>query len=72
MKVIEINNEAKEVVVSFSEDELYVMMSIAGELFANVCINIDDREFQNVRGISKNELLEFKKSVLNLYDTYSK
>ncbi|WP_077927559.1 hypothetical protein [Wohlfahrtiimonas populi] len=57
-----------EITIGFSKDELFILRGVFAELFSDVSIEIDIQEFSIVTGITEEELKDFKKIMLKIYD----
>ncbi|MDI2113731.1 hypothetical protein [Commensalibacter nepenthis] len=64
MKLVEIKEKQSTVILS--EDELYIIRSIVGEIYSGVCV--DARDFKAIHGVQKNEVLTLKKDLYEIYD----
>ena len=49
MKLVELSNEQSTIVLS--KAELYIIRSIIGEIYAGVCVDVE--EFETIHGLKK-------------------
>lgn len=64
MKLVELSNEQSTIVLS--KAELYIIRSIIGEIYAGVCVDVE--EFETIHGIEKDEVLRLKHDIYEIYE----
>ncbi|OUI77768.1 hypothetical protein HK18_02885 [Commensalibacter intestini] len=64
MKLVKIKENQSTVILS--EDELYIIRSVVGEIYSEVCV--DAREFQNIHGTNETEVLNLEEKMREIYD----
>ncbi|WP_294834378.1 hypothetical protein [uncultured Gilliamella sp.] len=64
MKLIQLDKDNSTVILS--KDELYIIRSIIGEIYAGVCV--DSEEFETIHGIEKDSVLKLKHDIYEIYN----
>lgn len=64
MKLIQLDKGNSAVLLS--KDELYIIRSIIGEIYAGVCV--DSEEFETIHGIEKDSVLKLKHDIYEIYN----
>ncbi|OUI77767.1 hypothetical protein HK18_02880 [Commensalibacter intestini] len=64
MECIELKDE--QTIIALSQEELRIILAAVGEIYEGVCV--DARDFEAIHGIEKNEVLQLKKELYEIYD----
>ena len=64
MDILSINNQNST--ISLTQDEVFVLRAILGEIYAGVCV--DAREFEIIHGVEKDEVDDLEKYFIEIYE----